>query len=161
MKSLVIKDAEIYFKNFRGRESTFNPAGKRNFWVRIDGRKAKKLKKDGWAIKELYLTNTKKRWFLPVTIYESYADTALNSKVYANIKIGNCDNQYLQRQLNHNSMGFLDIADITKSQMIIRGYTWNLRDRQGIKAYLRSGEFYISDTIPVTKLIDFLEKDGI
>ena len=45
--------------------------------------------------------------------------------------------------------------------MVIRGYEWNIRGKQGIKAYLRTGDFYISDTIPVTKLIDFLEKDGL
>lgn len=57
MASLVIKDAEMYFKNFRGRELAFNPAGKRTFCVRIDGRKAKKLRKDGWAIKEMVFTS--------------------------------------------------------------------------------------------------------
>ena len=44
MAQLIIESKEIYFKNFRGRELPYNPAGKRPFWVRIDGRKAKKLK---------------------------------------------------------------------------------------------------------------------
>lgn len=162
MATLIFDGAEIYFKNFRGEERVYNPRGKRTFWVRIDGRKAKKLKKEGWSIKEIYLNEakTKKRWCLPVTIYESLTDTTINSKVYAIIKIGD-DNQYLQRQLNCRSMSLLDIANITKSQMIIFGHKWNFNGKQGIKAYLRTGDFYISDIIPVTKLIDFLEKDGL
>lgn len=160
MRSLVIKDAEIYFKNFRGKELPYNPGGKRMFCVRIDGRKAKKLKKEGWAIKEMYInkSQTKKRWYLPVTIYDTWADTALNSRVFAIIRSGDL---HLCNQLSHRSMGLLDIAKIINSRMVIRGYEWNIRGKQGIKAYLRTGDFYISDTIPVTKLIDFLEKDGL
>ena len=162
MAQLIIESKEIYFKNFRGRELPYNPAGKRTFWVRIDGRKAKKLKKEGWSIKEIYINEakTKKRWCLPVTIYESLHDTTVNSRVYANISIGNRDRQYLQRRLNRDSIGLLDVASITRSQLNIFGYKWDIGGKQVMKAYLRSGDFYISDTIPVTKLIDFLEKDG-
>ena len=177
MKSLVIKDAEIYFKNFRGKElPIYNPSGKRTFCVRIDGRKAKKLKKEGWAIKEVYInkSQTKKRWILPVTIYDTWADTKLNSQAIQHTRhlprssrsskefaiIGNEDLR-LCKQLSHHSMGLLDIANITNSQMVIRGYEWDVNGKQGIKAFLRTGDFYISDTISVSKLIDFLEKDGL
>lgn len=159
MRSLVIKDAEIYFKNFRGIELPYNPGGKRMFCVRIDGRKAKKLKKEGWAIKEMYInkSQTKKRWYLPVTIYDTWADTALNSKVFAIIGSGDLR---LCKQLSHRSMALLDIANVKAlNYLIIRGYEWNARGKRGIKAYLRTGDFYISDTISVSKLIDFLEKE--
>lgn len=154
MASLVIKDAEIRFKNFRGKESTFNPAGRRNFWVRIDGRKAKKLKKEGWAIKELRLENGKKRWFLPVTIYESWADTKMNSKVVVIMSDGALK---VCKQLNDHSLGLLDIVDIEHFNMVIRGYEYNVNGRHGIKAYLRNANFYIPDSISTVKIVNFLE----
>lgn len=156
MASLVIKDAEIYFKNFRGRELPFNPAGKRTFCVRIDGRKARKLKKDGWSIKTMYInrSRTKTRWYLPVTIYESYADTKINSKVVAIISGGNIKTCKL---LHGNSLGLLDVVDIEHLNMVIRGYEYNVNGRHGIKAYLRNADFYISDNIPTIHIIDFLE----
>ena len=157
MASLVIKDAEICFKNFRGKESTFNPAGKRNFWVRIDGRKAKKLKKEGWAIKEMYLnkSRTKRRWYLPVTIYESWADTKINSKVVAIMSDG--VGLKVCKQLKDHSMGLLDIVDIEHSNMVIRGYEYDVNGRHGIKAYLRNADVYIPDSISTVKIINFLE----
>lgn len=157
MASLVIKDAEMYFKNFRGRELAFNPAGKRTFCVRIDGRKAKKLRKDGWSIKEIYFnkSHTKKRWFLPVTIYESCADTKINSKVVA--IISDVRGLKVCKQLNGRSLGVLDVVDIEHLNMVIRGYEYNVGGRHGIKAYLRNADVYISDSIPTVHIIDFLE----
>lgn len=157
MASLVIKDAEIYFKNFRGRELPFNPAGRRTFCVRIDGRKARKLKKDGWSIKVMYInkSRTKRRWYLPVTIYESYADTKINSKVVAIMSDGGLK---ICKQLNGHSLGLLDVVDIGHSNMVIHGYEYNVNGRHGIKAYLRNANFYIPDGISTVKIIDFLER---
>lgn len=156
MASLVIKDAEIYFKNFRGRELPFNPAGRRTFCVRIDGRKARKLKKDGWSIKVMYInkSRTKRRWYLPVTIYESYADTKINSKVVAIMSDGGLK---ICKQLNGHSLGLLDVVDIGHSNMVIRGYEYNVNGQHGIKAYLRNADVYIPDGISTVKIIDFLE----
>ena len=49
--NLVIENCRITFKNFSGKETKFNPAGRRNFAVVLDEDTAHKLSDDGWNVK--------------------------------------------------------------------------------------------------------------
>ena len=53
-QNLFIENARIFFKNFGGAPTKFNPkGGKRTFCVAIEPEDAISLKKDGWNIKFL------------------------------------------------------------------------------------------------------------
>jgi len=51
--NLIFEDAKIMFRNFAGRESTFNASGERNFCLFLDPEKAEAMEKEGWNVKRL------------------------------------------------------------------------------------------------------------
>lgn len=125
-----IENADIGFRNFSGRPSTYNAEGQRNFCVFLDEEVAHDLAEDGWNIrwpKNKTEDDTRKP-FLQVSIkFDPYPP---------NIQMITASNGAVK--LDANSVGLLDDADIETVDLRIRPYHWTLQDgRSGVKAYVK------------------------
>lgn len=133
-RNITIEGARIGFRNFSGKESRYNPAGRRNFCVFFDKEIAEQLIADGWNV----------RW-LPAKEAEEddvpYLQVAVN---FDNIppKIILISSRG-KTMLDANTVDILDWADIRNVDLIIRPYNWVLHEgtrneKSGVKAYLKS-----------------------
>ena len=139
-RNLVVEDARIIFRNFKGEEGRYNKKGDRNFCLILDPDDAMRLRQDGWNIKELrareegdeptpYLQVSMRFDVMPPKLM------MITSKGRVDLDEGTCE--------------LLDWADIAKVDVIVRPYHWNVNGDSGIKAYLK--------TIAVTINEDYLE----
>lgn len=128
---IVVKNAEIFWQNFQGKEKQYNAAGARNFAVKIDAEPAAQYLGDGWNIKYLepreeYEEDVRQAW-LPVEIeFVHYPPAVLIVKG---------PGQFVP--LDKDTIGMLDWADILKIDMTIRPYNWIVNGKWGTKAYLK------------------------
>lgn len=125
-----IDDARIIFRNFAGKETQYNKAGDRNFGVIIeDTNVAKSLLEDGWNIKFLEPREEGDEgiWWLPVTVkYENYPPKIIMVTSVA------------RTQLSEDAVEVLDYSDIKNIDMILRGHTWEVNGKVGVKAYVKT-----------------------
>jgi hypothetical protein len=128
-KNLTVENAKIRFRNFSGKEGRFNPAGQRNFCVFLDTPIAKKLESDGWNI----------RWLTPRDPEDEKQGYIQVSVSYKNMppKIVMISNKS-QTTLDENSVNVLDWAEIHYVDLIIRPYNWEVNNKTGTKAYVKS-----------------------
>lgn len=138
-EKLTIEDAEIFWKNFSGRGSTYNAEGDRNFCVNIDPSVSERLKADGWNVK-----------------YSKPRDEGDEPKPYIPVKVayGNYPPKIFmvtsrnQTLLDEDTICELDRAEIERVDLVISPYHWTLPGgKSGIKAYV--------DTMYVTIAEDF------
>lgn len=128
--NIIIENARIIFRNFSGKEGKYNRAGSRNFCVVIDDADtAEKLSNDGWNVRM-----AKKRDPEDEPLY--YLQVSVN---FANIP----PNIYLitrnkKTKLDEESVSALDYAEIVNVDLTIRPYSWEVNDKSGVKAYLKT-----------------------
>ena len=128
---IVVENARIIFRNFRGEAGDYNPAGNRNFSVVFDNPEhAEMLRKDGWNIKPLkprdeddenpgYYMQVRVNFdILPPTVYMV--------------------TRRKKTRLNERTIETLDYAEIKNVDLTIRPRFWDINGKSGIKAYLKS-----------------------
>ena len=112
MKNLSIENANIQWRNFKGAEKKFNPAGQRNFVVFLDPGEADALRDLGWNVKE-----TKPRDgydiqnYLPVKVKFGYRPP--------NIWLITSKNK---TKLDEDSVDILDYAELEKVDLVLTPY---------------------------------------
>ena len=131
INDIVMSNAELImpFRNFQGKETDYNPAGRRNFCVFIPEDIEEQLKADGWNVKHTRPRDPDEapRPYLQVAVsYENYPP-----KVYT--LAGN-----RKTLLDDKSIGELDHAEIESVDLIIRPYQWSTHTGSGVKAYLKT-----------------------
>lgn len=130
MDNLVIENAHIIFRNFSGRESKYNRAGVRNFCVVIeDPKKAQELSENGWNVRTLQPREDgdEPRFYIQVAV--SFAN--MPPKVFLITRNA-------KTQLDDESIDTLDFAEIKNIDLIIRPYQWEVSEKYGVKAYLKT-----------------------
>jgi hypothetical protein len=128
-----IDNAKIAFRNFTGAEGKFNPAGNRNFCVFLPEENGKQMERDGWNV----------RWL------NSYPDEPPQAMISVKLNFGNYPPNVVlvsdgkMTRLDETNINILDFAELEQVDLILRGYTWSVSGKSGVKAYLKTGYFVL------------------
>lgn len=126
---ITIENARIVFRNFEGREDTYNHAGDRNFAVLLDEPLAVQMHADGWNVKRL-----KPRDDEPLgTAYISVA-VSFKGRPPKLVLITKKNMTYL----GESEAEMLDFVDIETADVVLSPYDWNVGGKSGRRAYATS-----------------------
>ncbi|MDD3288130.1 MAG: hypothetical protein PHX43_03895 [Alphaproteobacteria bacterium] len=129
-----IDNAKVMFRNFSGAPGTYNQAGNRNFCVFLPDDLARDMESKGWNI----------RWL------KSREDEPPQAMVAVKVNYGNYPPSIFivsngkASKLSEENVKELDTAELEQVDLIIRGYSWEVKGETGIKAYLKEGYFVLA-----------------
>jgi hypothetical protein len=130
IEPIVLEGRRILFRNFSGEEGRFNAKGKRNFNVLLTDDEAERMLKQGWNVKYLQPREEGDAPQPRLEVSVHYGGKNPPRIVLITSKGKN--------PVTEDMVSLLDWADIVDVDMIIRPYQWEVQDKSGVKAYLKS-----------------------
>ena len=129
-KNITIENARLCYRNFSGKEGgKYNKEGQRNFCVFIPPDIAPELEDDGWNV----------RWLKPREDgdpEQPYLSVGVTFDYYPpNITLITSGGE---TRLNEDEVNMLDWVDIELADLTLRPYNWEVGDKTGKKAYLKT-----------------------
>lgn len=146
-KNLILEDVVIAFRNFAGKEDTYNREGDRNFAILLDEDRAAKMERDGWNVKRLKPRDEE--------IGQPYIQVSVSYKTRPP-KIGVVTSKGL-RYYTEDMVELLDWVDIEQADVTLNPYEWAVNGKSGIKAYLQSLFLKIEEDYLQLKWESFVE----
>lgn len=128
-ENVTIRNAQIRFRNFEGKEGKFNTAGRRNFCVFLEDDIAKDLTDLGWNIRYLDPIDEGDKPQAYVQVAVSFDNIPPN--IYLVSSRG-------KNKLTPETVNILDWAEIENVDLTMRPYHWNFNGKEGIKPYLKT-----------------------
>lgn len=128
---IVMENVRIGFRNFSGKEGTYNREGNRNFVVFLDDPKVvEQLIEDGWNVKYL---KPREEDDLP----QPYLPVAVNYRGPRPPRLVMITSRG-RNDIPEDLVMVLDWAEIEHVDLIVRPYQWDVSGKTGVKAYLKS-----------------------
>ncbi len=147
VQAIEFEDVDILFKNFSGNPTKFNTVGgKITFSVKLTQKQADELVKQGWNVKvcQPHDDYDEPLYHLPVEAkFGAYPPIVW--KVTGNRKT----------QLDEDTVFSLDRVRIESADLVVTPYPWEMGDKHGIKAYLKTMYAVCSDADRFAAKYDF------
>lgn len=148
--NLVIENCRITFKNFSGKETKFNPVGRRNFAVILDEDTAHKLCDDGWNVKIRPSRDDDNEFFCTMSVAVRFDIKPPKIFLISGKR---------KTELDEDSVSALDYAEIKNIDLVISPCRWEVGDKSGIKAYLKTMYATIEEDELAAKYGEYYEAD--
>lgn len=150
--TVLIEDARIMFRNFRGEGTPMNQEGNRNFAVLLDPAVAETMAADGWLIKP-------PKEMPSGDIRDPYLSVKVSfkgrpPKIVMITSRGRTD-------ITEETVNLLDFCIFKHVDLIFRPYQWEVGDKSGVKAYLKSMYVTIEEDELDLKYADVPDADGV
>lgn len=129
VRTFMVEDAPLIFRNFAGKEGQYNREGDRNFAVVLTPEIAKKLSEDGWNVRTLEPREEGDEPTPYIQISVNFKNRPPRVVLLTSTS---------RTQLDESSVEVLDWADIRTADLIARAYDWTVNGKTGTKAYLQS-----------------------